>query len=92
MHMTNYQDAVSILVKSRKINSVTSFKVKALNKFIMKKIIIRLVIFVFVLLAFTACMGGSHLAHSGSQTQNQSGGHSSHQSGASSSNSTGGCH
>ena len=55
----------------------------------MKKRIIRSVLIVSVLFAFTSCMGVSHLGHSGS-TPYQSDSHSSHQSGNGSR--SGGCH
>jgi hypothetical protein len=55
----------------------------------MKRKIVRLVLVVSVLFAFTSCMGVSHLGHSGS-TPYQSGDHSSHQSGGGSH--SGGCH
>lgn len=55
----------------------------------MKRRIIKLVLVVSVLFAFTSCMGVSHLGHSGG-TSDQSDSHSSHQSGNGSH--SGGCH
>jgi hypothetical protein len=46
----------------------------------MKRKIVRLVLVVSVLFAFTSCMGVSHLGHSGGRSY-QSDSHSSHQSG-----------
>jgi hypothetical protein len=63
---------------------------KILNqKIIMKNKIVKLVLVVSVLFAFTSCMGVSHLGHSGG-TSYQSDSHSSHQSGNGSH--SGGCH
>jgi hypothetical protein len=59
------------------------------KKIIMKMKIIRLVVIVFALFAFTSCMGVSHLGHRG-DTPYQSDNHSSHQSGNGSH--SGGCH
>ena len=59
------------------------------KKIIMKRKIVRLVLIVSILFAFTGCMGVSHLGHSGG-TPYQSDSHSSHQSGNGSH--SGGCH
>jgi hypothetical protein len=64
-------------------------KIQNQKEIIMKRKIVRLVLVVSVLFAFTSCMGVSHLGHSGS-TPYQSGDHSSHQSGGGSH--SGGCH
>ncbi len=56
----------------------------------MKRKIVRLVVIVSVLFAFTGCMGVSHLGHSGGGSTYQSYGHASHQSGGGSH--SGGCH